>query len=470
MYQKQGKSLWKHLDFIILDIIILELSFVLSYMIRHGIHNRYNAEEYMVMGGVLALVQLVIVVLNENYKDILRRGYLVELKSVFIQNTMVMLFVFAFMFLTKQQIVYSRIVFVYTWALGIFLMYAERLLWKRFIRNKMMTDGERTHMLVVCNESSLKKNLLRLQSERFLAYEVSGAIVYDRSLKGKTIAKVPVVADWSDAFEYAKKEIIDEVFLDIVEEEEIKNAIVTKFLEMGITVHIGLGKNREEFPNQIIQTVGECSVVTTSIKTASTYQLFLKRVIDIAGSMVGLLFTGILFLFLAPIIHMQSPGPVFFSQERVGRNGRRFRIYKFRSMYMDAEERKKELMKQNKMNGFMFKMDDDPRITPIGKIIRKYSLDEFPQFWNVFKGDMSLVGTRPPTVDEFEQYEGHHKVRLSIKPGLTGMWQVNGRSDITDFEEVVRLDNKYIAEWNIRLDIKILLKTVSVVLKSRGSV
>ena len=118
----------------------------------------------------------------------------------------------------------------------------------------------------------------------------------------------------------------------------------------------------------------------------------------------------------------------------------------------------------------MFKMDDDPRITPIGKIIRKYSLDEFPQFWNVLKGDMSLVGTRPPTVDEFEQYEGHHKVRLSIKPGLTGMWQVSGRSDITDFEEVVRLDNKYIAEWNLRLDIKIIIKTIGVVLGSKGSV
>ena len=154
---------------------------------------------------------------------------------------------------------------------------------------------------------------------------------------------------------------------------------------------------------------------------------------------------------------------------RVGKNGRKFRIYKFRSMYMDAEERKKELMKENKMNGLMFKMDDDPRIIPIGKFIRKYSIDEFPQFWNVLKGDMSLVGTRPPTVDEYEQYDLHHKVRLSIKPGLTGMWQVSGRSDITDFEDVVALDTQYISNWSLGLDVMILFKTVGVVLSGKGS-
>lgn len=470
MYQKQGSGLWKHLDFTVLDIFVLEVSFILAYIIRHGIYNRYLAEEYMVMGGILALIQLVIVSINENYKDILRRGYLVELKSVIVQNVMVMLFIFAFMFLTKQQVLYSRIVFVYTWVISTGLMYAERMLWKWVVRKRLQESEERAHMLVICNESRLEDNLNRLQAERFLPYTISGAVVYDKEKKGIVIEHVPVVANWSEVFEYTKKEIIDEIFLDITGNEKEINDIINKFLEMGITVHLGLGWNREVLPNQIVQNVGKCSVITTSIKTASVYQMFLKRVMDIAGSLMGLVITGILYLILAPIIQKQSPGPVFFSQERVGRNGRRFRIYKFRSMYMDAEERKKELMKQNKMSGFMFKMDDDPRITPIGKIIRKYSLDEFPQFWNVFKGDMSLVGTRPPTVDEFEQYEGHHRVRLSIKPGLTGMWQVSGRSDITDFEEVVRLDNKYIAEWNIRLDIKILLKTVSVVLNSKGSV
>jgi len=172
---------------------------------------------------------------------------------------------------------------------------------------------------------------------------------------------------------------------------------------------------------------------------------------------------------IGPLIKLESPGPLFFSQKRVGRNGRIFKIYKFRSMYADAERRKKELMEQNEMNGLMFKMTDDPRITKIGKFIRKTSLDELPQFWNVLKGDMSLVGTRPPTVDEFQQYEWYHKRRLSMTPGLTGVWQVSGRSDITDFEEIVSMDVEYIKNWSLKRDIKIILKTIQVVLHSDGA-
>ena len=154
---------------------------------------------------------------------------------------------------------------------------------------------------------------------------------------------------------------------------------------------------------------------------------------------------------------------------RIGKNGRRFNFYKFRSMYVDAEERKAELMKDNEMSGNMFKMENDPRIIPIGHFMRKYSIDELPQFWNVLKGDMSLVGTRPPTEDEFLNYEYHHKARLGIKPGLTGMWQVSGRSDITDFEDVVALDTQYISNWSLGLDIMLLFKTIGVVLTGKGS-
>ena len=212
-------------------------------------------------------------------------------------------------------------------------------------------------------------------------------------------------------------------------------------------------------------------MVTNYITSASNRQIFLKRLMDICGGIVGCIITLILFLFVAPAIYIKSPGPIFFSQIRVGKNGKKFRIYKFRSMYMDAEERKKELMKQNKVkDGMMFKMDHDPRIIKgVGNFIRKTSIDEFPQFFNVLKGDMSLVGTRPPTVDEWEKYNKHHRRRMAIKPGLTGMWQISGRSSITDFDEVVALDTKYIAEWNIGLDIKILFKTVGVIFTGKGS-
>ncbi len=172
---------------------------------------------------------------------------------------------------------------------------------------------------------------------------------------------------------------------------------------------------------------------------------------------------------MAPAIWIEDKGPVFFSQKRVGKNGRIFKIYKFRSMYVDAEERKKELMKNNEMSGAMFKMKDDPRITKVGKFIRKTSIDELPQFLNILKGDMSLVGTRPPTIDEVNVYENWHRRRLSIKPGLTGLWQVSGRNKINDFDDVVKYDLEYIDNWSVLMDIKLILKTIFVVFKGTGS-
>ena len=174
--------------------------------------------------------------------------------------------------------------------------------------------------------------------------------------------------------------------------------------------------------------------------------------------------------FVAVAIKLDSTGPVLFKQERMGRNGRIFNLYKFRSMYADAEARKQELLDNNQMNGALFKMTDDPRITKVGRWLRKTSIDEFPQFINVLKGEMSLVGTRPPTLDEVEIYQPQHLKRISAKPGLTGLWQVSGRNKITDFEEVVELDCRYLDQWRFITDIKILAKTVIVVLQRKGAV
>jgi exopolysaccharide biosynthesis polyprenyl glycosylphosphotransferase len=198
-------------------------------------------------------------------------------------------------------------------------------------------------------------------------------------------------------------------------------------------------------------------------------QLIIKRTMDVIGGVIGLLGTALLLPFLALAIKLESPGPIFFSQNRVGKGGRNFRIVKFRSMYADAEQRKQELMEHNIHQGALFKMENDPRITKVGRFIRKTSLDEFPQFWNVLKGDMSLVGTRPPTRDEVDEYEDHHFRRISIRPGLTGLWQVSGRNEITDFDEIVALDVKYIKNWGIWVDIKIILRTVGVVVLSKKS-
>ena len=194
-------------------------------------------------------------------------------------------------------------------------------------------------------------------------------------------------------------------------------------------------------------------------------QVLFKRIFDITGALLGLVFLIILYPFLALFIKFTSHGPVFFKQVRVGKNGKRFVIYKFRSMADDAEKRKKELLEHNELDGAVFKMKDDPRVTAIGKIMRKFSLDELPQVINVLKGEMSLVGTRPPTPDEVSKYQKWHHRRISIRPGLTGMWQVKGRNQIKTFDDIVKHDLSYIDNWSIWLDLKIILKTFPVLFK-----
>jgi exopolysaccharide biosynthesis polyprenyl glycosylphosphotransferase len=230
--------------------------------------------------------------------------------------------------------------------------------------------------------------------------------------------------------------------------------------EMGITVHLRL-VTLEYYKDydMSLSKLDDIPVATFANRFYDYKALLLKRAIDIVGSLVGLVIMGVAMVFVAPAIKIESKGPIFFKQKRVGKNGRYFYVYKFRSMYIDAEERKKELLAKNEMQGLMFKMKDDPRITKVGKFIRKTSIDELPQFINVLKGDMSLVGTRPPTVAEFQQYEGHHKRRLSMKPGITGMWQAYGRNSVTDFEEIVAMDLDYIDHWNLGLDLKIICRT-----------
>jgi len=193
----------------------------------------------------------------------------------------------------------------------------------------------------------------------------------------------------------------------------------------------------------------------------------LKRLIDVAGAVIGLGITAIVAIPVAIAIQRDDPGPIFYSQMRCGVKGTPFRIWKFRSMVMNAEAQKH--LVENQAKGNIFKNENDPRVTRIGAFLRRTSLDELPQFWNVLKGEMSLVGTRPPTLDEVSHYQPHHWVRLNVKPGMTGEWQVNGRSSVIDFEDIVKLDVAYQQKWSIAYDLKLILRTIGVVLNKRGA-
>ena len=476
MYKKISKSWMKHLDFIILDSICLQLSFAIAYWIRHGWGNFYRLPVYRNMAIYLALINLVVVFFHESYRGILRRGYLKELKAVVSHICYLLLLSSLYLFVLQDGQDFSRIVFMITWGICVILMYIERCLWKNLILSGKISQPKRS-LVIVTTSHLAEACLASLQANGYIPYLITGICLVDKDMVGEKIMEIPVVSDEKNVLDYIKYNWVDEVLFNLPKEKALSDELISGCAAMGVTIHLILTKMSAIDGQQMVEKMGNYTVLSTSINIATDRQLFLKRALDVTGGIVGTLITGLLTIIIGPIIYIQSPGPIFFAQERVGKNGKKFKMYKFRSMYMDAEERKKELMAQNDRNDdLMFKMEHDPRIIGakdgkkgIGHFIRETSLDEFPQFINVLKGEMSLVGTRPPTFDEWEKYSLHHRARLAIKPGVTGMWQVSGRSNILDFEDVVALDTKYIRNWSLSLDIKILFQTIKVVLFREGS-
>ena len=532
MYRKRAGGWLKHLDFIVLDLICLQTAFMLAYAVRMGPSSPYRDEAYRSIGLVLLLADLVAMLLPEAFSGVLRRGRYEEFVSMLRHTLLVEAMAVMYLFTAQKTVYYSRFVIYLTGVLYLCAGYFARSLWKAWLRRHREMAAQQRSLLIV-TESALAEEVLESALARdYDRFRVTGIAVTDRDMRGSEISVrgdrdseedagnrvgnslhdevrgwnqgqaggygrrkgntggghaenqgVPVVACKDDIIDAVCRRWVDEVLIVQSQGAPHPGKLVADLAGMGVVVHTGLFRSGEESGmKQFVGHLGDYTVLTASIGYATPLQQFAKRAMDIAGGLAGCMATGILFLVLAPAMLAVSPGPVFFMQERIGRNGKRFKIYKFRSMYMDAEERKKELMEKNRVGGgLMFKMEADPRIIGcrvlpdgtvkkgFGNFIRDHSLDEFPQFFNVLKGDMSLVGTRPPTPDEWERYEPHHRARMAVRPGITGLWQVSGRSSITDFEEVVRLDTKYITEWSMGLDLRILLKTVKVVLGKDGA-
>ena len=480
MYRRRLQDWMKHMDFLIQELICFQLAFCMACIMRHGLGNPYSSVLYRNVAIVGAMLQIFVAVSFKVFQNILWRGYYKEFTNSVKTVVLVMFSLVFYLFLIQQGGTFSRFVLIATVGYYWGFSYLFRCLRKYYLRKKGIANQGKKSLIIVTTRDKAEATLNQLLEKTLYEFSIMGIILTDcvENPSGK-LGDVPIVAGQENAVEYICRDWVDEVFLDVPEVDSFCKKLIQAIVDMNMVVHMRIG-NDEDFPLQkkTVQRIGDCTVITMSSSIRSMKDAAIKRFIDIVGGLIGCLFTGILFLFLAPIIYIQSPGPIFFSQMRVGRNGKLFRIYKFRSMYMDAEERKKELVQFNEIeDGRMFKIENDPRIIGsekgpgkgIGNFIRHTSLDEFPQFLNVLKGDMSLVGTRPPTLDEWELYNPYHRGRLSIKPGLTGMWQVSGRSDVQDFEEVVALDRKYISEWSLSLDIRILLKTVIIVVKGAGA-
>lgn len=507
MYNRKVQGWFKHLDFILLDCVCLYLSLLLAYMIRMGSWELFTDEDYSSVSLVILLADIAVAMLFDTFKNVLKRGdykeFSITLKHVCLVEAVIIIYFFTI----HMSAAYSRIVVYLTGMIYALSSYCVRIWWKKHLL-KVMKKGNKRSLLIVTTADMAEEVVGNITKYNYEQFRLEGVVLTDSQagtgnrsgaecpsvdvppegpgISGKErpdIKGVPVIGTAEDIADHICRKWVDEVLISLPPEESFPEKIASQFLEMGVVVHRGLFKASEGYgQKQIVERLGNYTVLTTSINVVTGFQQFIKRSMDILGGLAGCAVAVVLFLILAPVIYIHSPGPVFFVQERVGRNGKRFKMYKFRSMYLDAEERKQELMKDNRyQGGTLFKLEGDPRIIGsrlqpdgtmkkgIGNYMRELSLDEFPQFFNVLKGDMSLVGTRPPTVDEWEKYELHHRARLAIRPGITGLWQVSGRSDVLDFEKVVELDTKYIAEWSIGLDVKILIKTVGVLVRREGA-
>ena len=514
MYQRNSQGWLKHLDFILLDILVLQLAFFLAYDFRHGFFLiPYSKLLYRTMAVVLVFLDLMTAVIFSTMRDVMKRTPLKELEQTIKQSAIVLAGEVIYLFAVQDGGAYSRIVSVVTAALHVVLGYLTRMLWKQVVRAHR-ARLEKASMILVAKEKDVAEVVERIGPLE--NYRIDGLVVTERDAEGETICGIPVVANLDNAAKYLCRERVDEVLIcnysfgqenDAVQqryqafqevysegeagEDEMPlkteaqrvEEFAARCIEMAIPLHFRIPVQESNLGGKnFLEEIGGYSCLTTTANYATPTQALAKRILDIFGGLVGSVLALLVMIIIGPIIKIKSPGPILFKQWRIGQNGKRFQMLKLRSMYLDAEERKKELMKDNRIDsGLMFKLDFDPRIigneilpdgtkkTGIGEFIRANSLDEFPQFFNVLLGDMSLVGTRPPTVDEWEKYEYHHRARLAIRPGITGMWQISGRSDITDFEEVVKLDTKYIQNWSLALDLKILVQTVLAVVKRKGA-
>lgn len=480
MYKKTEQGWLKHLDFILLDVLSAQIALVLAYGLRHGFDKwMYDKVLYRNLAIWMAFFGVAVAVLFNTMHDVLKRRWTVEIRMTVTQSLLVFSTVIIYLFSVKDAEQYSRITLWVMLLLYIPLAFTIRMLWKQVLRQKIAREKRRV-MLLISDQSSAEDAIERIKNHPMEGIRLCGLVLIDRDAAGESFGDLPIVSNMQDVARYICREWIDEVYIAVENFDGFPRDLLEKCRQMGVTMHLqmmplGMGK-------QTVEKIAGMPVITNSINIASPLQLMLKRLLDIFGGIALSIVAVLAIIIVGPIIKIKSPGPILYKQERIGQNGRRFKMFKIRSMYMDADARKQELMKQNRVaSGMMFKLDFDPRIigneqladgtrkTGIGEFIRRTSIDELPQGFNVLLNQMSLVGTRPPTVDEWEKYELHHRARLATKPGITGMWQVSGRSNITDFEEITRLDTEYIENWSIGLDIRILVKTVGTVLAHRGA-
>ena len=484
MYKQKTRGWSQHIDFILLDILCTFLSLLVGYLLAKNA-GALTSRYFWLLVLETAMADLVVIIIMDTYHSVLHHSPLDEIGR-----------------LLRLQLLshpgnsdLSRIA-LYTVPLYVLSCYVMRQGYKSYLKKKHHIRNRHT-LLIALEASQIPTVLTRILSNNYGNYRLSGLAIMGekpsedqarqelRSLREAypEIETIPIVATGDTLEQYLTNNWVDEVYLDVPPGADLPVDMINNLMRMGVTIHTAL-TNLDEINSRHKNVEWICGhlTITTSLGYITGRDVFLKRLMDVVGGLIGSVFTLLLTIPVGLAIWLSDPGPVFFKQTRIGENGKKFQIYKFRSMNMDAEARKAQLARESAQEDqLMFKLEHDPRIIGqkqlpdgrwkkgVGGWIRDLSLDEFPQFFNVLKGDMSLVGTRPPTVEEWKRYEPFHRARMSTKPGITGLWQVSGRSKIKDFDTVVRLDREYIENWSLKQDIHILFKTVWVVITRNGA-
>ncbi len=454
MKTEKERLIIEHSTLFVFDMICVVLSYCAAILTRNIVKDVLRNPKYYAMILIFALVLCILshifLNLNERFsaRSLMAEFFYVTKYDLFMGAALGMV-----LFLSQNAQDFSRLAFVYFMIYQfVFVMIFHSILKKLLTKTYMRSKGS-GKMVVFAPKEEIERVSDSLKTTGAWPHEIVGG-----------------VSSRDELFDYIGKNIVDEVFISDSTLKHTELTYITEHLQMsGIAAHVAVDNVGRMSTKGIPEELSGIPVLTYRPAGEDLHRVMVKRITDLIGSIFGMAITIILFPFIAIAIKIDSRGPVFYKQLRVGKNGRTFYLWKFRSMEADAEEKLDELSDENEMSGPMFKMENDPRVTRVGRFLRKTSLDELPQFFQVFAGTMSLIGTRPPTPEEYSEYHLKDRRRISIKPGITGLWQVSGRNEIKDFEEVLRLDLKYIDNWSFGMDVKILFETVCVVFTRKGA-
>ncbi|HEY9138486.1 MAG TPA: sugar transferase [Terriglobus sp.] len=360
----------------------------------------------------------------------------------------------------------SRIVVMLSVVLTGTMLCARRALWRSMVYTRYR-DGMDTRNVLIIGSGRVGHALRNhLESLKHLGFRFRGFIaLHEQDMES---GDADIVGDVKNCLAIARALFVDEMFFSVPAEKKLVIGLVQEARELGIDVRVVPDLYDGLAWNAPVEYVGQFPTIPLHRRDFPVGSFMVKRALDLTVSFLALLALSPVLLLIALAVRFDSPGPIFYRARRIGRKGRTFNCYKFRTMVQNADQLKAQLEHMNERDGILFKMTNDPRITRMGRFLRKYSLDELPQFFNVLKGDMSLVGPRPPIASEVERYDLSHLRRLDVLPGITGLWQVEARQD-PSFDSYISLDTAYVENWNLWLDLKILIRTISVVFSGTGS-